>query len=339
MHRLYIAALHRLYIAALHRLYITLRTVSTAQFLQLRCNCQLRIICIFAACFSKTNIMFKGKNTCKILKDIRIQIAESNDIEFVTSECKYQGDCSGTCPKCEAELRYLEAELNRRRQLGKVITLAGLSIGLSASLGGCHSAQTEGEAPVSSPSSSSQTTEQVVQNPDGQPIPEQVTKDTTELEIKEVETLGLVAPDKEDPLAPSSLCTNNQEYDLMGVVDEHEGFIEESEQDPSLSDVVRFVEEMPEFPGGPEALEHFLQREIGYPDVAKYNWITGTVLIEFIIEKDGSVSNVRVKVPLFPDCDNEAVRAIMSMPKWKPGKNTGKPVRCFYQVPVSFKIQ
>lgn len=282
--------------------------------------------------------MFKGKSTCKILKDIRRQIAESNDIEFVTSECKYQGDCSGTCPKCEAELRYLEAELNRRRQLGKAITLAGLSIGLSASLGSCHSAQTEGETPFSSPSSSSQTTEQIVQNPDGQPIPEQVTKDTTELEIKEVETLGLVAPDKEDPLAPSSLCTNNQEYDLMGDV-EPEGFIEESEPDPSLSDVARFVEEMPEFPGGPEALEHFLQREIGYPDVAKYNGITGTVLIEFVVEKDGSISNARVVVPLFPECDKEAVRAIMSMPKWKPGRNMGKPVRCFYQVPVSFKIQ
>lgn len=298
----------------------------------------LRIICIFAACFSKANIMFKGKNTCKILKDIRRQIAESNDIEFVTSECKYQGDCSGTCPKCEAELRYLEAELNRRRQLGKAITLAGLSLGLSTSLGGCHSAQTEGEAPFSSPSSSSQTTEQVVQNPDGQPIPEQVTKDTTELEIKEVVTLGLVAPDKEDPFAPSAFCTNGQDYDFMGDV-EPEGFIEESEQDPSLSDVVYFTEEMPEFPGGQDALEDFLQREIEYPDVAKYNGITGTVLIEFVVEKDGSISNPRVKVPLFPDCDNEAVRAIMSMPKWKPGKNMGKPVRCFYQVPVSFKIQ
>ena len=52
--------------------------------------------------------MKRGKQTCKILKDIRRQIAEANDIEFITSECQYQGDCLGTCPKCEAEVRYLE---------------------------------------------------------------------------------------------------------------------------------------------------------------------------------------------------------------------------------------
>ena len=58
----------------------------------------------------------KGKKRCKILKEIRRQIAENNDIEFITSECKHQGDCLGTCPKCEAELRYLERELEKRQR-------------------------------------------------------------------------------------------------------------------------------------------------------------------------------------------------------------------------------
>jgi protein TonB len=71
--------------------------------------------------------------------------------------------------------------------------------------------------------------------------------------------------------------------------------------------------------------------------VAKNNGITGTVLVEFVVEKDGQVTNAKVKVPLFPECDKEAVLVVMSMPKWKPGKNMGKPVRCFYQVPVTFK--
>ena len=66
-----------------------------------------------------------GKNKCKILKDIRRQIAQDNDIEFITSECKYQGECTGTCPKCEAELRYLENELRKRQKLGKGIAIAG----------------------------------------------------------------------------------------------------------------------------------------------------------------------------------------------------------------------
>ena len=71
--------------------------------------------------------MFKGKRTCKILKEIRAQIAAENDIEFVTSECKHQGDCAGTCPKCEAEVQYLERELEKRAKLGKAVTVAGLA--------------------------------------------------------------------------------------------------------------------------------------------------------------------------------------------------------------------
>ena len=69
--------------------------------------------------------MKRGKQTCRILKDIRRQIAEANDIEFITSECQYQGDCLGTCPKCEAEVRYLEQQLERKRMAGKAITILG----------------------------------------------------------------------------------------------------------------------------------------------------------------------------------------------------------------------
>lgn len=78
-----------------------------------------------------------GKNKCKILKDIRRQIAQDNDIEFITSECKHQGDCSGTCPKCEAELRYLEQELEKRQKAGKAIAVAGIAAALMVGSTGC----------------------------------------------------------------------------------------------------------------------------------------------------------------------------------------------------------
>lgn len=71
--------------------------------------------------------MARGKQTCKILKEIRRQIAEANGIEFATSKCRYKGDCLGTCPKCEAEVRYLEQQLRARSLAGKVIALAGIS--------------------------------------------------------------------------------------------------------------------------------------------------------------------------------------------------------------------
>ena len=71
--------------------------------------------------------MTHGKRTCKILKEIRQQIADKNDIEYVTSECHFQGECQGTCPKCEAEVQFLENELSKRRQLGKAVAVAGIA--------------------------------------------------------------------------------------------------------------------------------------------------------------------------------------------------------------------
>lgn len=78
--------------------------------------------------------MKQGKQTCRILKEIRQQIAEANDIEFITSECQYQGDCLGTCPKCEAEVHYLEQQLLSRQKSGLGIKIVGVSLGLSAAL-------------------------------------------------------------------------------------------------------------------------------------------------------------------------------------------------------------
>lgn len=71
--------------------------------------------------------MARGKQTCKILKEIRRQIADANGIEFVTSECRYKGDCLGTCPKCEAEVHYLVQQLRARSLAGKAVALAGIS--------------------------------------------------------------------------------------------------------------------------------------------------------------------------------------------------------------------
>ena len=78
-----------------------------------------------------------GKSKCKVLKDIRKKIAAENDIAYVTSECKYQGECSGTCPKCEAELRYLEEELVKRKNLGKTVAVAGIAAALVVGSTGC----------------------------------------------------------------------------------------------------------------------------------------------------------------------------------------------------------
>ncbi len=79
----------------------------------------------------------KGKQRCRILKEIRKEIAKSNDIEYVVSECKHQGDCAGTCPKCEAEVRYLEKELEKRQRAGKAIVFAGITAATVTASVGC----------------------------------------------------------------------------------------------------------------------------------------------------------------------------------------------------------
>lgn len=84
-----------------------------------------------------------GKAKCKILREIRRRIAEENDISFITKDCTYQGECRGTCPKCEAELRFLEQQLERRRRLGKTVTLAALAASLSLGLTACGTPKEE----------------------------------------------------------------------------------------------------------------------------------------------------------------------------------------------------
>lgn len=79
-----------------------------------------------------------GKSKCKMLKEIRKKIAEENDIEYVTSECKFQGNCRGTCPKCESEIRYLEDELRKRRSIGKKVTVAGIAASMMFAATGCE---------------------------------------------------------------------------------------------------------------------------------------------------------------------------------------------------------
>ncbi|MDO4804140.1 MAG: hypothetical protein Q4A32_04895 [Lachnospiraceae bacterium] len=78
-----------------------------------------------------------GKQKCKILKEIRQRIADENDIPYVTRECSYQGECKGTCPRCESELKYLEQELARRSSLGKCVSVAALCVGISLAAAGC----------------------------------------------------------------------------------------------------------------------------------------------------------------------------------------------------------
>ena len=99
------------------------------------------------------------------------------------------------------------------------------------------------------------------------------------------------------------------------------------------------VEEMPSFPGGQGALMQYLASNIKYPVVAQENGVQGRVIVSFVVERDGSISDVKVARSVDPSLDREAQRVVKSMPKWKPGKQNGSAVRVKYTVPVVFRLQ
>lgn len=104
-------------------------------------------------------------------------------------------------------------------------------------------------------------------------------------------------------------------------------------------EVFMVVEQMPEFPGGMKELLKFLQDNLKYPENAMKNNVQGRVIVQFVVEKDGTLTEFKVARSVDPDLDAEALRVLQTMPKWKPGMQRGKIVRVKFTVPVSFKLQ
>ena len=113
----------------------------------------------------------------------------------------------------------------------------------------------------------------------------------------------------------------------------------EEEEEVAEEEIFQVVENDPEFPGGVDAMYTYLAQNIKYPQLARENNITGRVYVTFVVEKDGSVTNVRVLRDIGGGCGQEAVRIVKAMPKWTPGKQRGKAVRVQYNLPVNFSLR
>lgn len=99
------------------------------------------------------------------------------------------------------------------------------------------------------------------------------------------------------------------------------------------------VEQPAEFPGGPAAMMKWLSNNIRYPESAQQNGISGRVVVKFVVEKDGSIGTPTIVKGVDRDLDQEALRVVKRMPKWQPGKNNGQPVRSYFNLPVTFRLQ
>ncbi len=212
--------------------------------------------------------MNPGKNICNELKAVRKRIAEENDIPLEIEECSYKGQCSGTCPKCESEVRYLEQALTERMRMGKVATIAGLALGLSA-----------------------------LNNANAQVVKTADPPDTSEAK---------------EPLLVGEVMANDNIFPVPEVE--------------------------AEFPGGEEALHRFIEENLQYPTIAAETGIGGTVVVDFVIDTNGDISNISFVRDIGGGCGMEAVRIVKLMPRWIPGKVKNHPVNTSYLLPIFFDI-
>jgi protein TonB len=113
----------------------------------------------------------------------------------------------------------------------------------------------------------------------------------------------------------------------------------EEEESAEEMQIFMVVESMPEFPGGDADLYKYLAENIKYPQMAKESGIQGRVFVTFVVERDGSVTDVKVLRGIGGGCDEEAIRVVKNMPRWTPGKQRGKAVRVQYNLPVKFTLQ
>ena len=132
----------------------------------------------------------------------------------------------------------------------------------------------------------------------------------------------------------------NAEVDQDEIIEEYEYEAPEVEEEEIVeAEIFLAVEENPEFPGGPAKMMEYIQKNLKYPMMARESDIQGRVFINFVVEPDGSISNVTVLRGIGGGCDEEAVRVVENMPRWKPGKQRGTAVRVSYNLPVIFKLQ
>ena len=113
----------------------------------------------------------------------------------------------------------------------------------------------------------------------------------------------------------------------------------EVEEEVEEQRIFQIVEEQPEFPGGEEARLRFLRDNMNYPMMAREAGIQGTVFVTFVVERDGSITNVEILRGIGGGCDEEAIRVTRMMPRWKPGKQRNRPVRTQFRMPIRFALQ
>lgn len=220
----------------------------------------------------------------------------------------------------------LEAGRAQRFLLGLVVALALLFVGLEYSVGP--------DDPLADP----ELLEQLESDIELPPLLKHENEISLAPKAEPEPTMKLVIAEEEDQQeeeeTPEQPIENNMEGDMS------EDDLPDSQAEQKADEVIDFqvVEDLPQFPGGPMEFIKWLTRNLKYPKIAQDRQIQGKVVVEFIVNKDGSVTDVSVVKPLHPHCDDEALRVLKMMPRWTAGIQNGKPCRTKVCIPIVFKL-
>ena len=233
-----------------------------------------------------------GKSICKYLKSVRRAVAEANGIDLEIPECTFEGECSGTCPRCEAEVQTLEKALSARKRMAQKVAVVGVAAGLSF---------------LGMPTSSAQNV-----TPDTIIFHEPVIFD------ENIDIYHMVG-DIQTSWRPRDLSDEHRYLPLLKSTVEVDDIVKEAS-----------------FPGGQAALDEYIAKNVTYPADGS---ISGVVVVEFLVNTDGRITNVKTIKGVDPLLDAEAERLVASMPRWEPTIVNGRKTAFYYELPIRFYLK
>ena len=294
-----------------------------------------------------------GKNICHALKTIRKQVAEANGIDYTPAPCHFHGDCSGTCPACEAEVQYIESQLGRLRLAGKAVKVAGLALGLTM-VAGCNS------SPGTSPPAADKPTAANETSPTSQPCPQphanapvsatdegakphashhhgrgnngRVVKKGT----AQADTTAVYMADSSGFALPEVSVTSTPAKKIAcyaGGIPYYQRIAR------NRNHVYLNPEISPRYKKGDVAMRQFIENNIRLTTTMSAACGQFLVKVACVVERNGRLSAMRVIQSADSLYDAEAIRVLKKMPRWRPARMEGKRVRSLVVIDVPFVLK
>ena len=282
----------------------------------------------------------KGHNICDTLKAIRKQIADANGIDYSPEECHFTGECKGTCPKCEQDVRDLEYELHLRQMAGKAIKVAGIAAGLVA-MTACSDGKVQRISSDATKSELNIVKEEVPKPGDRQLEGDISFSDEAKYAEEENRKLGEIPSNPRMEITKERTSNDRKGTTSKKSKKGNTALMQSAVDTDSIENSKIFdnVDEEASFPGGIAACMKYIADNFRYPNIQGDCSIQGKIVVSFIVNEDGNLNDIKVKKSVYSDLDKEAVRVVKSMPKWIPAKQNGKAVKSKYTLPVYIHVQ